>query len=172
MAAIEGKAACIDRWEASFARDGGSLALSRRLVEPASRVTWAEAASACRGAKKRLCKVGEWKAACSGPVGERPFPYGFEYEPLRCNGLGAAPDGGRAGLAPTGSFPRCKAVESEVWDLSGNVWEWVDEPAYSGLQTLCGGGFSNAYHDLCCDCEEMKPDQRQLPIGFRCCKDN
>ena len=160
---------CMDRFEASLTR---GKAVSAKGAVPKVRVTFDEAASACSAAGKRLCKKAEWITACRGPQRVRRYPYGAAFEEKRCMGWDSRDPKAKAGPAPSGSFPACRSIELEIYDLSGNVFEWIDEPAPGGLRPICGGSFNNAGNDLACSCGELeRPDKRQDGIGFRCCRD-
>jgi formylglycine-generating enzyme required for sulfatase activity len=153
---------CMDPYEASLTRTtGAGKAVSRKGAVPEVRVTFDSAASACAAAGKRLCKKSEWITACRGPKRERRYPYGTAFEEKRCMGWATRDPKAKAGPAPSGSFPACRSVELEIYDLSGNVFEWIDEPAPGGLRPICGGSFNNAGNDLGCSCGELeRPDKR------------
>ncbi len=157
MAALPGSAACIDRFEAS--RGDGDRAQSLRGMPPWSDVTAAAAASACAAAGKRLCTDAEWRSACRGTCG-RAFPYGEAYDARACGGVDGAD--GRTTL-PTGSLQGCEGGVPGVFDLSGNVAEWLA----SG--SLAGGSSADGPAALGCDARSPAPAPG-APTGFRCCK--
>lgn len=179
MAPVDAGRACIDRYEASVASgsfgapDGSgttAVAASRRGAAVAQRVSFAQAARACGNAGKRLCTAREWLGACGGSAG-RPYAYGETYEPGRCNDRDAKRPRGPPAVVPAGRFPGCRNPDGAVYDLSGNVWEWVDEDKAGGLRAACGGGFANTAMDLRCACSEgARPDRALEGVGFRCCR--
>jgi len=167
---------CIDRFEWP----------NRRGELPAVMFTWKEAKQACEDAGKRLCSEAEWTLACEGP--ERlPFPYGFARDAAACPIDKRSPrvDEHRlyashtreAELArvdqrePSGSRPRCVSA-SGVFDLTGNVDEWVvSQTSYPHRSALKGGNwgqFRNA-----CRPATRKHDEnwRFYQTGFRCCRE-
>ena len=124
---------------------------------PQGYVSANQAASACAGAGKRLCSRDEFVAACAGPDNSI-YPYGDTYSRGTCNEgravhplqtllgavTGAAPwNWGNMNnpkinqqpgtLAETGSRPGCVSAYG-VFDLVGNLHEWVDDPrgAFAG----------------------------------------
>jgi formylglycine-generating enzyme required for sulfatase activity len=152
-----------------------------------------QAAAACAQAGKRLCTLTEWLAACQGPNGWT-YPYGNSYMAGACNeGRATNPVNDCFGsgsnvftysnmnspccddqpntVAPGGSFPRCRSY-FDIYDLHGNLHEWVDATTATGNGIFKGGFFVDAtingpgcryattahaktYHDY--------------STGFRCC---
>jgi formylglycine-generating enzyme len=163
------------------------VAVPLRNALPQAYISFEEAAETCRAAKKRLCKPNEWRKACKGPSG-RLYPYGYSHEELACNDHGEPPlvlEYGEKpprtwqsmnnpklnqypnGLAKTGSHPQCRS-EYGVYDMVGNLHEWVDDGAFMGgyyLDTNTNGegcdyrtiAHNREYHDY--------------STGFRCCAD-
>lgn len=98
-------ATCIDRWEAALvATDGSPLhwydnadkiavrATSQPDVFPSGYVSRDKAEEACGASGKRLCKLREWRTACTGS-GARAYPYGATKKPAACNDSGRSPLG-------------------------------------------------------------------------------
>lgn len=188
--------ACIDRWEAAI--DGhspyevptGGVAVSRPGIPPQGYTSMEVAALACANAGKRLCTSDEWLAACSGPDG-RAFPYGNTYDAAACNTsrdehplvslfgddvdwssaqmndprINQQPDTVDSG----GVNPRCVSADG-VYDLHGNLHEWVADPdgtfrgGFYGDASLNGTGcaYATTAHDA---------GYHDYSTGFRCCAD-
>jgi hypothetical protein len=165
------RALCVDRFEAS--RGDGNVAESRVGVAPWTRVSLEEAMAACENAGKRLCTRDEWIAACRGPE-DTDFPYGGFYVYEACNGDGVA-----TAPAATGSYEDCEGGFPGLFDLSGNVEEWVSTPAeppdpdggtlfYHPL----GGSFQASAEQLECTPRGSggyAAHMRMPDLGFRCC---
>lgn len=84
-------------------------------VRPTTNITWFQAKRACENSNKRLCKDAEWAAACP-----QRYPYGDTYIPGACHHT----FGGS--VAATGSSPQCQGGVPGLYDMVGNVSEWLD----------------------------------------------
>jgi len=157
------------------------------LDRPVTHINWCDAQAYCMDKNRRLCgRIGggslspsltndasesEWFNACTNK-GERFFPYGQDYEPTTCNGS----DQGLNTTADVASHAGCVNATGQVFDLSGNVWEWEDScAAEAGEEDNChirGGGYNNGENHL--DCGAHATAQRggtAVNVGFRCCAD-
>ena len=124
----ESGAAPPTNWSAELASN------SSTANHPVEGVSWENASSYCSWVFKRLPTEAEWEVAARGPHGWR-FPWGNE--PTAVNmplnktyAIGAYP----ANLSYFG-----------INDMSGNVWEWVDQPLQTlnvGERVLRGGNYS------------------------------
>jgi sulfatase modifying factor 1 len=194
---------------------GGFVAESRAGVKPQAYISRNESAAACEAAGKRLCSVSEWYGACRGQA-DTLFPYGPKYEAGRCNVnkahllsliFGKDPRGWsydenfnspelnqRPGfLAETGSYSGC-ATPSGVFDLVGNLHEWVSDrvdvtlakkiPLTDGNRSRLGsntgkglfmGGFFSTLNQHGEGCTfataAHEPAYHDYSTGFRCCTD-
>ncbi len=147
-------------------------ACSVMFVRPWHSVTWAAAGAACEKAGFRLCKAAELLRACGGPDGRR-WTFGGTFNDRACNlrQVYMAPGAAQPSEAPCGGFEDCVSAEG-VYDLTGNLWEWVQErPDYVGA----GWRLIAEQHrdeDLVCTAAiSSTPDFDSTDVGFRCCRD-
>lgn len=131
---------------------------------PVTNVTWSEATAMCESVEKRLCTPEEWVLACRGPRGLR-YPYGPEYNGTLCNSESAVDAPQKIGDAPS----TCVS-DYGVYDLNGNVWEWVGTSLEQEV-SIRGGAWSSS---RCAECALKfwikKPNTKSDRVGFRCCK--
>jgi sulfatase modifying factor 1 len=168
---------------ASWPPGAGELAL------PVVAVDWCDAAAYCLWAGKALCgRIGGgalaptamndptasmWYTACSR-AGERAYPYGTSFQSTACIG------GGLLGPAAVGSTASCEGGYEGIFDLSGNIEEWIDScdatsAGAAAAQDSClslGGNYSDGATLLSCVgvSDQMQfRKTREAWRGFRCC---
>ena len=123
-----------------------------------------DAETYCNWAHKRLCGAEEWPVACQNGNGANLFPYGPVYQPGLCND---ASHNSTEASVPVASIGACKSAgASEIYDMSGNVWEWA-----AGVTLPRGGGFHAQGEFLKCRYDQGPAEDLTPEIGFRCCKD-
>ena len=136
---------------------------------PVRGVDWEEAAAYCAWSHKRLPTEAEWEVAARGPGLNPPlFPWG--------NDPGA---GGKVSYFPqtdtyeVGTFTFNKSPFG-VYDMAGNVWEWVGDPYYpvpAGYRILRGGRYG-FIQDMAYRQPAEPNSERFVPLaGFRCAAD-
>ncbi len=165
-------------------------AVSRRDVLPNGYLDQKLARQACEAAGKRLCTPAEWVTACRGEQ-NRQFPYGDSYRQGACNVYRASHPAlilhGNASighldprlnevkfhgdplLRKTGQTPECRSKwgDDAVYDMVGNLDEWVDDPDGAFL----GGFYSRGTRAGCESRISTHPPQYfDYSLGVRCCK--
>jgi len=154
--------------------------------EPAVHVTHAEAAAYCRWAGKRLPTDAEWGEAAyterrasptDGFVTGRTYLYPTGDQPQGANCLG---DCGNAVAVPHAITSRGRgharvgttaAGVNGLYDMGGNVWEWVDSGPGPEQRTR-GGSWWYGAGQMRDDVVQTKPaDTAVVYIGFRCARD-
>ncbi len=173
---------------------------------PRNAVSWCQAYAYCQWAGKRLCGAigggpisysglldethNEWYHACSGGApATHTYQYGNTYDRARCNtdelsDGGPDPDGGPTAPA---AYPDCHGTSApfdQIFDLSGNLFEWVDtcDPspddagflycAYRGGGVRPGGGppLDPEINDRCVSDNRDPRTFNNDWLGIRCCK--
>ncbi len=140
-------------------------------VLPSSFLSWFQAKRLCESSGKRLCEPEEWLVGCDGGTGDY-FPYGDTYVEDHCNcATGTtAPDG-------CGTNASCASNHhaAPIYDLSGNVTEWVNY-CESRNCDVRGGSFQSQYDYMArCSSDSTAAAASELTIrlhtGGRCCQD-
>jgi sulfatase modifying factor 1 len=188
-------AACA--WNTSFVPSSDDLTwpyAPGKETRPVVDVDWCDARAYCAWAGKRLCgKIGggsltgwsagtsptasQWDHACSRN-GQRAYPYGSTFNKTACNI--SAPSEKAQYIAAAASFPLCEGGYPGLFDLNGNVEEWIDAcDKNSGSGDLCGSAGASAFlggltsGDITCadSIYGTARNTQYLFLGFRCCSD-
>ena len=182
------------RYDATLTSNGFDS--TRRPCSVSGKLPWAnitkeEAAAACAliGTGWRLCSAADWLDACNGAA-DTAFPYGAAYAPTRCVGYDYTAPAPNTGPAATGAATMCisdlnpAVTGDELFDMSGNVKEWVLSTISPAAYEIRGGAYDIAsFTDnsvtpavkrapgLQCDAATPAPavPVRLPSVGFRCC---
>lgn len=153
---------------------------------PATGVSWLDAEKFCRWRGARLPSEQEWEKAARGTDG-REFPWGNNWDPKITNTGDDAEE--EDGIAAVGAF-KSNASPYGAFDMSGNVWEWVNdwyaaipESNYTGdkeygetNKVIRGGSggmghYAISYFYRNATRQYAPPDTMAEDIGFRCAQD-
>lgn len=177
-------------WQRPF---GGAPGRPPADDEPAVHVTWHEAAAFCRWAGGRLPTDAEWVSAAYTEQRDQPpapfvrgrrypLPLGESAQGAQCLddcGPAAAQRAVRHGAALSrgqgharvGTTP---AGVNGLFDMGGNAWEWVDEPAGAqgnAERRTRGGSWWYGAAPMRAGHLQSKPaDTAVVYIGFRCAR--
>jgi formylglycine-generating enzyme required for sulfatase activity len=126
-----------------------------------------------------LCTRDEWSDACNGTSSTDAFPYGATYTGSTCNGSDYSRPPAYPTTIPTGDAAACASDLGGgvmLFDMSGNVKEWVETSAGSSTHEIRGGAYNSLGSPgggvgLRCDAFGPAPasDIKMPSIGFRCC---
>jgi formylglycine-generating enzyme required for sulfatase activity len=113
--------------------DGPASNIAERQAHPVVQVAFADAVAYCAFAGKRLPTEAEWEFAARGGLAGKVYPWGDEFMPggraMTNSFQGHFPDANSAGdgyigTARVAQFP---ANGYGLYDVAGNVWEWVSD---------------------------------------------
>jgi len=166
--------------------DGGGLNVTTRADHPVVNVDWCDAYAFCKWAGKRLCgtigggplapgaatvpSVSQWSHACTRG-GINAYPYGLGFNRSACNiGRSEFP----VNTVPVRSKTSCIGGYVGIYDMVGNVEEWVDfcrnDPAEGWVCGVIGGPYTASDQEA--HCGEFYDDpivDHWVARGFRCC---
>jgi serine/threonine protein kinase len=137
---------------------------------PVIGVTWEQALAYCQWSRKRLPTEAEWEAAGRG-AGVTPQLYPWSNDVTAEGQASKLPD---QDTYAVGSQSFNKSPFG-VFDMVGNVWEWVGDPYASGQagsRILRGGRYGLPINDLAYRLAVAAGDPRYIKYaGFRCAAD-
>jgi len=125
----------------------------------------------------RLCSEDEWLEACRGAE-SRAFPYGPAFEVETCNyqSLENRIEGRPLETVAVASDPRCQGGFDGLYDMAGNVAEWVNACKDTYCKFRGGAYLTNDPIDLFTACGGVCAGNQKTfnsgTVGIRCCRDD
>jgi formylglycine-generating enzyme required for sulfatase activity len=152
---------------------------------PMTMVTWFGAKAYCEALGGRLPSEMEWEKAGRG-ADQRAYPWGDTIERNQANFYGSkdpfeaalgkggdtTPVGFYNGLNYNGYQTLDAASPFGLYDMAGNVWQWVSD-IYPGIhyRNLRGGSKADYGYNLrLWTRNNVRPDYASTSIGFRCAR--
>ena len=154
----------------------------KELDMPVTYVNWCDALAYCKWAGKHLCgqiagttgvwnsedpNVDEYTHACEGPS-KTTYPYGNTYQAGKC---------AETGPELVATHTACVSGYAGVYDMVGNVFEWVNRTYGDGsaanpyaVETRGYEFTASALNSRCDHIHQFVPSRADQSIGFRCCK--
>lgn len=166
-------------WHSPFGKPGADK-------EPATHVTYPEAEAYCRWAGKRLPLDVEWGQAAyveqrqqppTGFVRGKTYAYPTGDSPQGANCLG---DCGNTAVAPGAITSRgrghaltgsTRAGVNGLFEMGGNLWEWVDSGPGTDKRTRGGSWWYGAGPMQDSHVQSKPQNTAVIYIGFRCARD-
>ena len=160
-----------------------------RSQHPVALVSYTDAVAYCvwlslrTSRSVRLPTEAEWERAARGGLESKRYPWGDDIDPSRANFLPDPALKKHRGTRPVGCYP---ANGFDLYDMSGNVWEWVADwyradayrdgenhnpqgPPTGALRIVRGGSWVT--HDVaqlrCAHRHQVPSDTYAYSIGFR-----
>ncbi|MFE9435828.1 formylglycine-generating enzyme family protein [Streptomyces sp. NPDC006640] len=130
---------------------------------PVVHVTWCDARAYANWAGKSLPTAEQWEKAARGTSG-RTFPWGDQKTAAKCNVR-------ETGVEVTTSVSRFHSGVSPygVYDMVGNVWEWLATPTTPGRHELRGSAFtSHLFRGVPAVANDASDSMHDDDTGFRC----
>ncbi len=140
---------------------------SNKADHPVSNISWHDADTYCKSVGKRLPTEQEWEKAARGTDG-RWYPWGDDFDLNKVNGSEA----NVGSTTPAGKYDEGKSVYG-VYDMSGNVREWVDGwfDDTKIYRVVRGGGYIDDEDSIYTFTRRKSiPEDVKDYVGFRCAK--
>jgi len=110
----------------------------------------------------RLPTEEEWIAAAGGEKGNR-YPWGPQWDESHAN----TDESHIGGTTPVPMYPSGQSPAG-VWDMGGNVWEWMGSEYMAGVPALRGGSWDSDHHPARVGGRfRYSPDFSHHYVGFR-----
>ena len=146
-----------------------------REDHPINCVTYQGAEQFCAAQGGDVCTEDQWLAACRGDDA-RAFPYGSDFDLAKCNSasMTVTVKGRERTTAPVGSHADCVGGLDGLFDMAGNVGEWINACKGTYCKFRGGGYMSNdpiEYFAACSGvCSGNQKSLKSGVVGIRCCR--
>jgi formylglycine-generating enzyme required for sulfatase activity len=153
---------------------------------PMTNVSWFGARAYCQFYGSRLPSELEWEKAARGAADDRPFPWGYEiarnnanfyasrdpFENMSSYGSRTTPVGFYNGRTYNDYATLDSASPYGLYDMAGNVWQWVGDVLPKFSDRFMHGGSKDTYDmDLRIWVRNSAPPFYYGPdVGFRCAR--
>jgi len=147
---------------------------------PVVYVDWNQAQVFCEWREASLPTAAQWEKAARGTDG-RTYPWGDDFDgnnlnycDRNCSAVWQdySYDDGYAATAPVGSYESGQSPYG-IYDMAGNVWEWVDDWDTDQYRVIRGGSwidvnYAGKLHSAYGG--RLTPNTTDSTVGFRCSK--
>ncbi len=153
-----------------------NLTKSGRDDHPMNCVSYFGAEQYCQFVAGRVCKEAEWLEACRGSEA-RNFPYGdtFEFDVCNYQSSNNRKPGQGLDTEPVSSNAQCQGGFDGLYDMAGNVAEWVDKCTGDYCKFRGGAYLTNDPVDHFTACGGVCAGNQKTfevgTVGIRCCRD-
>jgi len=143
---------------------------------PVNCVNYHRAEQFCAWAGGHVCSEDQWLDACKGTE-LRPFPYGTTFDLQACNSQSqtVTVEGRERATWKVASHASCEGGLPGLFDMAGNVAEWVDACKGDYCKFRGAGYLSNDPVDRFAACRGVcSGNDKSLQsgvVGIRCCRD-
>jgi serine/threonine-protein kinase len=153
-----------------------------RGPEPVTHVSWRDAVEYAKWVGKRLPLEKEWEYVARGGSKEFLYPWGNEW----IEGYANVMPSSDSALAAVGIHIKDRSAFGDVFDLAGNVSEWVEDSWSKGYNSrpddsckvFRGGNIGEGHPSqitntsrFCDNPDTPDPAITMKKVGFRCAKD-
>jgi len=133
------------------------------LDHPVVFVTWHDAVAYASWAAKSLPSNEQWEKAARGERGDT-YPWGSQLTTAKCN----VREGGIGSTTPVDRY-HSGASPYGVYDMCGNVWEWLSTQSAPGRHELKGSAFTSPFARATPSMfNDASADMLDDDTGFRC----
>jgi len=130
-------------------------------------VTYDDATAYAQWARKELPTAQQWEKAARGTAGAT-WPWGNSITPAKCNCKVVRDDGEDGATTPVDCY-KSSVSPYGVYDLCGNVWEWLATESTPGRFELKGSSFASLLEAAApAAFNDARRSMSDNDTGFRC----